>query len=371
MKESPPLGMLSRIIVADNARELPLHAQVRRALKIAIDEHFDDGQQFWTENALVTQLGLSQITVRRALQDLSREGVLERRRALGSFVRKEKKKAVDSVGVFLPAYDSTFQASMLDHWASLLRPTQRRLHVYHTHRGETTAEAYGHLQGTPETEGIILFSNSPQVTQELFGVLNERGFRVVNVDTAMPQTLSPFVGVDNALGIRMALEHLYSLGHRHIVLFVKEPEDVESVQQRIRTFEQVTREMHIQGRVASCGHNFYKTGEFSVEQIMTELWSMPERPTAILGVSDPSVWPILRWCAQNGVRVPDELSVMGFDDDRPSQYMNPALTTLAQPLEAIARRALAFLDEGWGGLPEFLPPSLVLRESTAPPDQRQ
>jgi len=367
MKDSPSLEMLNRIIVADTARELPLHAQVRRALKVAIDDHFDDGQQFWTESALVAQLGLSQITVRRALQDLSREGVLERRRALGSFVRKDKKKAVASVGVFLPAYDATFFASMLDYWSVLLRSTQRQLHVYHTHRGETTAEAYAHLQGTPESEGIILFSNSPQVTQELFSVLNERSFRVVSVDTAPANGLGAFVGVDNELGIRMSLEHLYGLGHRHIVLFVKEPEDSESVQQRMRVFKQITQEMGVKSSIVSCGHSFYKTGEFSVEQRMTEIWGMADRPTAILAVSDASAWPILRWCAQNGIRVPDELSVMGFDDDRPSQYMNPALTTTAQPLQDIARRALAILDEGWNGTPEFLPPTLVLRESTAPP----
>jgi LacI family transcriptional regulator len=372
MKEAPALEMLNQIIVTDTSRDIPLHAQVRRALKVVIDDHFDDGQQFWTETALIEQLGISQITVRRALQDLSREGVLERRRAVGSFVRKEKKGPVSSVGVFIPAWDSTFTAGMLAHWSRLLQISKRKFHIYYTHGSDTTADAYAQLQSTPQNEGIILFGNSPQATRELYKALHDREFRVVAVDSWVRDLKVPYLGVDNALGIRMSLEHLTGLGHRRIALLVNEPQDIESVVERIRAFRQITKEMNIDSRILECG--ITTTGKplasmirTNNESLLNELWASNWRPTAFMAVSDLGAWALLRWCAQQGISVPGQVSVMGFDDDRPSKYMNPALTTTAQPQEAMARRALEILDTGLENVHELLPPNLVLRESTAPP----
>jgi LacI family transcriptional regulator len=364
MKAAPPLEMLDRVIVADSARELPLHAQVRRALKHAIDDHFDDGQQFWTETALIERLGLSQITVRRALQDLSREGVIERKRALGSFVRKQRAGQMASVGIFVPAYDSSFIARSLEIFAQLLRPTQRRLHVYHTHQGESVAEAYNHLQGTPATEGVILYGIGPDSTRQLHSAFMDRGFRVVTVDSWVSHLPGAHLSVDNRMGIELGLRHLAELGHKRIAFVVSEPEDVESVMERTETFQHRTAQMGIESRIVSCNFKFWDSPKVPIEVKLEEMWESGWHPTAIMAVSDSGAWATLRWAAKKGICVPDQLSVMGFDDDKPSRYMNPALTTTAQPLETMARRALEILDHGGEGSYEYLSPTLVIREST-------
>lgn len=366
MKEAPPLEILDRAVRIDASREIPLHAQVRLALRSVIEEHFEDGQQFWTELGLVEQLGLSQITVRRALHDLTREGLLERRRGSGSFVRKEKAGQIRSLGIFIPAYNSALFSSMLDHWAYLLRGSGRRIHIYHTHQGESVAEALSHLQGTADTEGIILCGNSSQVTRELFDALKARGFRMVNVDSMVSGLPCTYVGVDNEIGIRLSLRHLMDLGHRSVVLFVKEPEDSENVTMRMQVFSRLAREMGLESAIVSCQIHTDTGPKFTVTEALDGMWSQPNRPTAVLGVSDASAWAVLRWCVQRGLLVPDELSVMGFDDDRPSQYMNPSLTTTTQPLEAICRRALQMLQDGGSPEAEYIAPTLTIRESTAP-----
>lgn len=366
MIESPSMEVLDKALEQETASGLPLHAQLRLALKFAIDRHFEDGQQFWTETALIERLGLSQITVRRALQDLSREGLILRRRAVGTFVCKQNMANASSIGVFVPAYDSSHIARGLEIWSRSLRPSQRRLHVYPTHQGESCEEILAQIQGTPETEGIILFGTSPSGTAELHAGLCTKGFRVVTVDCWAPGLPGPHIGVDNAGGIEMGLCHLAQLGHERVLLINSEPEDVESVVQRRAAFEKLTRSLGIDGRQCSCGFRFWDCPKIQVEEQLTELWQGSWHPTAIMTVSDPGAWAVLRWAFRMGIRVPDELSVMGFDDDRPSRDMQPALTSTAQPLEAIAARALEILDSRETAGYEQLAPTLIVRESTAP-----
>ena len=83
--------MLDRFITIDQNTEIPLHTQVRQSLRRLINQEFQDGQKFFTEPALIKHLGLSQSTIRRALTDLTQEGLLIRYVAKGSFVNKGKK----------------------------------------------------------------------------------------------------------------------------------------------------------------------------------------------------------------------------------------------------------------------------------------
>lgn len=125
---------------------MPLHLQVRRSLRSAIEDHFEDGQDFWTEAALIERVGVSRGTVRQALLELSREGLLVRQAAKGSFVRKS---AATTLGVFVPRYDSDFFTGMLDHLAQAGRGCRLRLQVYHTHQGENAEESWRHLTQSP------------------------------------------------------------------------------------------------------------------------------------------------------------------------------------------------------------------------------
>lgn len=84
-------------------------------------------------------------------------------------------------------------------------------------------------------------------------------------------------------------------------------------------------------------------------------------------MSDTGAWVTLKALADLDVPVPGKMSVLGFDDDRASAYMQPALSTLAQPVDHIARRAIELLvNDAHPVGDELLPPTLVVRESTGP-----
>ena len=172
--------------------------------------------------------------------------------------------------------------------------------------------------------------------------------------------------MDNEHGIRLGLEHLLTLGHRRITLLVNEPPLRGNTRARVGSFRACARAHALrEARVASCDAPV--RGDAAIRARVRALLAAPRRPTAIFTVSDSGAWMVLKCLAEQGVRVPEEISVLGFDDDRASAFMQPSLSTLAQPIEAIARRAVDLLVQD---LPpsgtELLAPALVVRESTGP-----
>jgi DNA-binding LacI/PurR family transcriptional regulator len=171
------------------------------------------------------------------------------------------------------------------------------------------------------------------------------------------------------MGIRLGLRHLLDLGHREITFLLSEPEDLIVSQARLAAFQAVSRERRIpEMRVESAGLQLWDDPVAAAYAMMERIWNGANpRPTAIMCASDAGASGVLRWCAEQKVSVPGDLSVVGFDDDRSSQYFNPPLTTIAHPRRKIARRAVAILA-GHEQAHEFLPPSLVVRRSTGAPN---
>jgi DNA-binding LacI/PurR family transcriptional regulator len=97
-------------------------------------------------------------------------------------------------------------------------------------------------------------------------------------------------------------------------------------------------------------------------------------PTAILAANDTLAIGVLRWCADHGIRVPEEVSVVGFDNIEIAKYLRPALTTVNYAAEEVCHRAIDKLlalvatDDSGAAMPtvEVVEPELIVRESSAP-----
>lgn len=366
----PPLSVLDHSLVSTD-RPMPLHHQVRRVLRRAIDDHFEHEQTFWTEAMLIERLGVSRITVRQALAELSREGLLVRQAARGSFVRKET--ATPVLGVFVPRYDSDFYTGILEQIAQIARERKQRLDIYHTQDGEGINQTLKQLVRKPQEEQLLLLCGK---NPELFEVIKEREYPYVLIDALFPGYNGPFVGTDNDLGIRLGMEHLIEQGHRKILMLVNEPEEALSVQQRIASFEKVLRDYGLEkeGRIFSCNTRFGEDSFTKALEAIPRLWDSGPVPTAIFATSDPGAWAALKWLSNQQIRVPESVSVLGFEDVRPSRFTNPALSTVAHPMAEIARKAVDMVtrkknvfDNSEGKEEQlYLVPKLVVRESTGP-----
>jgi DNA-binding LacI/PurR family transcriptional regulator len=179
----------------------------------------------------------------------------------------------------------------------------------------------------------------------------------------------PSIAVDDVAGGEMATRHLVELGHRRIALIGDTPPEFRFDWSRDRThrYERALAAAGIEVRP-----EYVREGTRLVHvarAIALELLSLPERPTAIFAASDTQALGVLEAARALGVRVPEELSVVGFDDIEVAAYVG--LTTVRQPLYESGRRGAQLLLRALGGRPvdlrtELLPLELVVRSTTGP-----
>lgn len=186
------------------------------------------------------------------------------------------------------------------------------------------------------------------------------------------------VDVDNFAGAHLATRHLIELGHRRIGAIMGN-DDMASFEPRLRGFREALCEANIE---CSAEHVIVShfDGSLAFEQARQMLQAQnptqqPRRacPTAICAGNDAIAIQIIEAARSLNLRVPEELSVIGFDDLPMASVVRPNLTTIRQPLRAIGERAASLLIEQMRGQPpknenfvHLLPPELVVRQSCAP-----
>ncbi len=363
-----PSGELLKEIVLDHARELPLHAQLKTSLRRLIIENFEDANRFFSESQLIDHLRVSQGTVRRALTDLAADGMLEKRPARGTIVRKSANlPGVRNLAIFLPEYFSPNITEILTRLN--VESLRRQIHFQSlfTHKGESLLRAYRQLQFRPKDGAVVLLANSPMATAELSAALHEKGYECVTVDTLLDDPLQKFAGVNNRRGIELGMDHLTSLGHRNIALVVNEPEASENVQERIAAFEGYSRKngLCLRTSVHHAGTHLWENSSSATLKVMDAIWTAKPRPTAIFAVSDSGAIAAIQWFSRRKIRVPEEISVLGFDGSDFGAMIHPTLTSVAYPFQAITDAVFGILDKVPGMENRiFVPPTLVVREST-------
>jgi LacI family transcriptional regulator len=215
-------------------------------------------------------------------------------------------------------------------------------------------------------DGIIVFPYSEQVSDLYFNEVWERDIPLVLIDRRAPHTHADFVGTDETLGGTLAAEHLLELGHRqigHIAGF----HDYGTYLERRLAFEQT---------VAAAGGNCISV---EVEQYgdssdaARELLSRSDRPTAVFLAADSFAQPLYREASARGLRIPEDLSVIGYADLEVCTQITPALTTIRQhPYQMGCDAARLILDrigrknKDTAAQQIRLKPELVVRASTAP-----
>jgi DNA-binding LacI/PurR family transcriptional regulator len=172
----------------------------------------------------------------------------------------------------------------------------------------------------------------------------------------------PVLNIDNRAGIRLSLEHLRALGHRQIG-FLQGGATGDGV-------ERSEAYMELSPRVPPEYVQVARNTFADTSAAASTLLRLPERPTAIVTSTDVAAIGALHAAARHGIAVPRELSVVGFDDIPLAAFATPALTTVHQPIEQLARAAVVEVLAMIGGPNRrprrtMLAPSLVQRDSTA------
>ena len=214
--------------------------------------------------------------------------------------------------------------------------------------------------------GLILVTS--RMDDEQQDAFIEAGLPVVVVDPInTPRKPIASVGVNNFMGGYSATQHLLELGHRDIALITGVPS--ECAQARIAGYHFALHEAGIALR-----SDFALPGEFRYQEGRTSaltLLSLRERPTAIFASNDLEALGAIDAARSLGLRVPEDVSVVGFDDSLQAVTASPRLTTVRQPFREIGATAFNALLQITGGEKLSthrleLATQLVVRESTAP-----
>lgn len=213
-----------------------------------------------------------------------------------------------------------------------------------------------------QCDAIVLLGDvrdEPALLADLEGV----GLPVVELWHGASEAGFPAIAVDNAAGMRAALEHLSALGHERVA-FVGDPAKAD-VRERRAAFLERFEDVVAAGNTPQDG-----------ARALDALLARDARVTAIAAATDVLAFGILHRAAARGLRVPEDLSVTGFDDIPLAATAVPALTTVRMPVDAMARAAVGLAIAGPAGAAGIDPredgrrtfaPELVVRASTTHP----
>lgn len=244
------------------------------------------------------------------------------------------------------------------------------------HNQRNRFERYLEMLLDRHVEGLIVVANWLFVDIQLLADLGKRNIPAATIGWELPGDTVSSVIVDNEAGGRLALEHLYQLGHRKIA-FIRGPKTLIDSAPRWRGIQKSAQSVGLEidnALVVQLPDSFDPNSGFEGGQRFTdELLQKKKRFTALVAFDDLTALGAIRALTKAGVKVPEQCSVIGFDDVPLSALSAPALTTVRQPLEAMGELAVNVVMEGVNASLEKrevniarhkTTPELVIRDST-------
>ncbi|GAB7190088.1 LacI family DNA-binding transcriptional regulator [Kineococcus sp. NUM-3379] len=241
---------------------------------------------------------------------------------------------------------------------------------------DASEDAFVRIAAQHSLEGVALMAVNAHLPA--VDALIASGRPCVGLDLPVRGPRASYVGVHHRQGARLAVEHLVALGHRRIATVTGGP-GMLPADERCAGFLAAMAEARLpvpEGYVVP-GDFFVESGRAALEALLR----LPEPPTAVFAAGDLMAIGVVQAAAEAGLRVPQDLSVVGFDDIEAAAVAGPGLTTVAQDYLAVGTAAVGMLarvidDDRPAGprggarrgpAPKLLPGRLVVRGSTAPP----
>ena len=210
-----------------------------------------------------------------------------------------------------------------------------------------------------DTDGVITIALSKQIIKEVEKTLTSA--TIVVVDTE-PSKKFDSVNIENYVGGRIATQHLIDLGHKRIV-HITGPSDGYEGQQRRSGYEDAMNEAKLKADIVEGDWSIttgYKTG--------CELTERKVLPTAIFTSNDHLALGVMKALNENKISVPQEMSIVGFDNIPEAEFLNPALTTIHQDFDELGKLAIdQMLSQLKGPCSHkalTIAPQLIVRQST-------
>ena len=319
------------------------------------------------------EAGVSYATVSRVINNKDhvsaekRERVLRAMAQLGYVANMQARSLAGGesrvVGLLVDYLSSSYMDEIIRGIDEALDAENYDLMLYTTHRRKTKESAYVTKLTRRLADGLLLIL--PRNAAAYLDTLRQRQFPHVLVDYLSDKQNVPSVSTTNFRGAYDATAFLLSLGHRHIG-FITGTMEFGCARDRLDGYRAALKDYGLASDPQLvCEGDFMQPQGYHCAQ---KLLSLPEPPTAIFSSNDMMAFGVMEAARERGLRLPEDLSIVGFDDIPQASHVHPALTTIRQPLEEMGRSAahllLKYIAHPTAAIERIeLPTRLIIRES--------
>jgi len=329
---------------------------------------------------VAAEAGVSFGTVSRVINDdvhvkpETRKRVLETMQRLNFVANRQARSLAGGkthiIGMLVPDLGTGYIGEIIHGIDAELSVAGYDLMLFTTHRAATKEAGYVASLAQDMVDGLLLVL--PRNPGEYTGTLTRQKFPFVLIDHQGTGEHCPAVGATNWQGAFNATDYLIKMGHRRIG-FITGSLDLGAAQDRLDGYQTALRTNHI-----PVAPELIYEGTFNQPDGYTganRFLDLENPPTVIFASNDVMAMAAMDAVRQRGLKVPEDISILGFDDVPQACLVRPALTTVHQPLEQMGRVATQMLLEILKN-PESqpkrieLPTELIIRDSTARPKER-
>ncbi len=364
---------MTNISLDRSAEAPPLHLQLASILRERIISGiWREGDTIPSEKTLCTEFNVARGTLRQALRRLEDAGYLRREQGRGTFVQTKDRQAgvlgtpARRVAFIVPyVRDSSVPTIFIGFqeaaerlaWSVLFRQANTGL--------EEQRSTIKRLIDQ-QIDGIALYAADSDNANPLAEIIPP-DFPIVLIDRYLKGVNADYVASDHFGGALWAVQHLIDNGHRRIG-FIRWLSTATSIEHRMLGYQQALRERNIPIDPSLTFHvESYPTVDITS---LVAYLMRPDHPTAVMAANDQIAIALYRAAVIAGLHVPQDLSIIGFDDLDISSQLEPPLTTLAQPFRQIGEMAVHLLQQRIADGGAFqritLSSQLIIRGSVAP-----
>lgn len=328
-----------------------------------------------TVRDVARRAGVSTMTVSRVINDQPGVSVETRKRterAIAELNYAPSKVAssltsskTELIGMIVPDVSNPFFGPLVRGGETTARKAGFRLLLCNSENDLRLERDYIADLVAHRVEGLVIVPVGNRSDANL-GRLIERNFPIVLLDRVVEGLSCDSVTLENAAGAAQMIKHLHAVGHRRIV-FVTDADDVSTGRERLAG---VKLGLEAVGLPVSDDLAFHTTtDEMGGYRAAQQILALPTRPSAIFAVNNMTALGIMQALRQAGLRVPEDIALVCFDDLKHLAVIAPFLTVIDQPAETMARVAMQLLLERIGGQgaksprTATFPGTLVVRES--------
>lgn len=354
----------------DPNSSVPRYEQAKQILIRAIQQGtFPRGTKLPSTREVGDRVRVSLLTAHRAIQALVQEGWLERQRGRGTLVRKDFEQSVAAksrprVGLLIDP-----RVQLADYYHGMLMTGLRTAAAAVKPGIELSIEHHNTPAAIPNlvSDGVICWHPDREAFELLEAIATT--LPIVVLGGSSRDTQLCCVDSANEQGARDAVAHLADLGHRDIAIINGRLSATNSLH-RFRGYLAEMRERGLPIRDEYILNSDHAEMCDEVRHRLAALLRGEARPTAIVAAGYYLALDVLRIAEECGLRVPANLSLVGFDDPKSASLLNPPMTTLRQPLEQMGQVAVDLIMELIAGNEpktrvNVLPTHLIVRSSTA------